>query len=1310
MDKNYPRFFNFFKPGLFLVVFLFFSFNGFGQTISKPIISDVPVCKGSNLILTFTVKNADNGASNKYFTADTKYLVYDYTGGASLLRGEYNSNVQPNGRNASATIVLSIFIPNNASYPAATDYRIKVFSENPDAESNFSDPFTVKSKPLSPSVTNNSPICEGETLELTTSNIAGATYSWSGPNGYTATGQTLSRTNVTTAMAGTYTVTAMVNGCSSDPVSTNVTINNTPTLYSENEIGNDSWIGHVYDGTNLNQNFNQDFTNYIGGYEEPLSFDQNFGGNQNNFQLGSGICAPSIYTETFAVRYRMNSTLNGLYAINIGSDDGTRLSVDDDLIYDDWNDHAYRNQDILVNLSGNSNLVLDYYENAGGNRVSVTTPKLLIENILTSNTSQTISTPSDFQEISGDDFANLPNGISRENTGFQWVYSNTQGGAISLINGANGTSFNPDTSIVPFDSPGTYYVYRIASLNGNNIGQNYNTSIKSNPATIIVEDFCADLDANNNISFFKGNTATLQATVNENQDINFSAPEGTVFTYIDFASYGTPTTNNGSFTIDPNCHAATSQSITESYLLGESAATVPATNVVFTDPCVGAFKRLYVSATYAEAVCEAEDPGTITGTNINGNNIEYQWQISTTGAAGSFSPAPGNNISQNYQPGTLYEDIWLKRQVTTDNCTSESAVLYIPVKKVNTWTGAADTNWNNTNNWSCNSLPTLETNVLIPENLTSGNYPEINPGTNAFAKDLVIENTASVLVNDNWLRIAGNLTNNGVLNTFTGSISFEGTSAQIIPNSAFENNRIRNLNIDNSSGVTSEAIIEVTGTLKVENGNFDTGNELTLISDENQTALIDGSGNGEVIGLVTMQRYLDRAFGYKYFSAPFQNSIVGDFEPFMNFTDPVTAFPHFYRYDENRNIAINDTVRDATGWTAYIDPANNLNIGEGYALNFGTTTAAQTIELIGEVNNGTIPARQLENNHREYTKGFHLVGNPYPSPIDWDADLGWTKTNIDDGIYFFTAGNDSQYTGTYTAYVNNISTTDPREDGRSSNIIPSMQGFFIKVSDSDIEDKVTGSFGMDNNVRVTDFDQEFLRTQEDLKPLIRLEAGFNTSNRQDLMVIYFSSYATPNFEKEMDAHKLMNTDPAVPSFYNLTEDKKELAINAIPFPESRSYKKIPLGIKADQNGKMKINLTAVENLNSNFNIYLIDHKKGKGQNLRNNPEYSFNIQAGTHNSRFELMFSEEKVTSPAIAFNEPFDVDVENGDLVVKLNLEENQEGILRASTMTGQILQIKEASGKDQVIFEGITSEGVYIINLQVGKDYYGKKVLIKK
>ena len=57
-----------------------------------------------------------------------------------------------------------------------------------------------------------------------------------------------------------------------------------------------------------------------------------------------------------------------------------------------------------------------------------------------------------------------------------------------------------------------------------------------------------------------------------------------------------------------------------------------------------------------------------------------------------------------------------------------------------------------------------------------------------------------------------------------------------------------------------------------------------------------------------------------------------------------------------------------------------------------------------------------------------------------------------------------------------------------------------------------------------------------------------------------------------------------------------------------------------------------------------------------------------------------------------------------------HQEGILRASTISGQLLQQKPGKGQEQVIFDGINSDGVYIINLRLGKENHSKKVLIKK
>jgi hypothetical protein len=84
--------------------------------------------------------------------------------------------------------------------------------------------------PSAPTAGNNGPACVGSALSLTASNISGATYSWIGPNGYSSSSHnpTVSA-SATTAMAGTYNVTATVNGCTGSAGSTTVTINPIPS-------------------------------------------------------------------------------------------------------------------------------------------------------------------------------------------------------------------------------------------------------------------------------------------------------------------------------------------------------------------------------------------------------------------------------------------------------------------------------------------------------------------------------------------------------------------------------------------------------------------------------------------------------------------------------------------------------------------------------------------------------------------------------------------------------------------------------------------------------------------------------------------------------------------------------------------------------------------------------------------------------------------------------------------------------------------------------------------------------------------------
>jgi len=148
--------------------------------------------------------------------------------------------------------------------------------------------------------------------------------------------------------------------------SNTVSIANSNAPGDPNVFGNEEWLGYVYDGAN---NFNS--ADYKGTTTESERFDQNFGGNNTNIPING--CP--VVSETFTVRYKMRKFFtHGIYEFTIGADDGVRLSLDGGSTYliTDWSNHGYRTNNNTVTLNGTYDLVLDYYENGGGNRVTFT--------------------------------------------------------------------------------------------------------------------------------------------------------------------------------------------------------------------------------------------------------------------------------------------------------------------------------------------------------------------------------------------------------------------------------------------------------------------------------------------------------------------------------------------------------------------------------------------------------------------------------------------------------------------------------------------------------------------------------------------------------------------------------------------------------------------------------------------------------------------------------------------------------------------------------------------------------------------------
>lgn len=83
---------------------------------------------------------------------------------------------------------------------------------------------TVKPVPPAPSVSSNSPICEGKAISLTSNYIQNVGYLWTGPNGFSSTSQNPVIAAGSPNMAGSYTAQTLSNGCKSSPATTIVTV------------------------------------------------------------------------------------------------------------------------------------------------------------------------------------------------------------------------------------------------------------------------------------------------------------------------------------------------------------------------------------------------------------------------------------------------------------------------------------------------------------------------------------------------------------------------------------------------------------------------------------------------------------------------------------------------------------------------------------------------------------------------------------------------------------------------------------------------------------------------------------------------------------------------------------------------------------------------------------------------------------------------------------------------------------------------------------------------------------------------------
>ncbi|MFH7003088.1 T9SS sorting signal type C domain-containing protein [Flavobacterium bizetiae] len=264
--------------------------------------------------------------------------------------------------------------------------------------------------------------------------------------------------------------------------------------------GTDTWIGHVYDFSNASSipmppSDTDAFSNYLGYFSQPntvsgttTSFAQNFGGDDVCFPFTAAGTSQTLRTDTFAVRYRMRSTLTaGCYFVRVTGDDGVRLFVDGVKVFEAWTQQSSSNyENVLVYLTGNSDLVFEYYEKNGANVSNFT--------IVPVNASTNTITPAT-RTICGGltgalDGSNYPYNGSTVNPTirFQWQSSPSASGP--WTDATTGTGFNAEdytpAALTPSVVNTTYYRRRVSpASNSLCYTDSAPVSITTNPKAVI---------------------------------------------------------------------------------------------------------------------------------------------------------------------------------------------------------------------------------------------------------------------------------------------------------------------------------------------------------------------------------------------------------------------------------------------------------------------------------------------------------------------------------------------------------------------------------------------------------------------------------------------------------------------------------------------------------------------------------------------------------------------------------------------------------------------------------------------------------
>lgn len=451
------------------------------------------------------------------------------------------------------------------------------------------------------------------------------------------------------------------------------------------------------------------------------------------------------------------------------------------------------------------------------------------------------------------------------------------------------------------------------------------------------------------------------------------------------------------------------------------------------------------------------------------------------------------------------------------------------------------------------------------------------------------------------------------------------------------------LTLDNGAGLTMVNNTGVNQELQLVNGQLTvaSGATLTLLSTSEGTGLYDLSRSGTLVGNFAVQRYIDNSLnagtGYRHLSAPVSGQTVaslthGSFSPRVNAAynaNPASvsaaSFPTVFSYDERKVGGSVGTVGFDQGWQSPAALTDALLLGQGFTVNTPPTAAAgATLTFTGAPT--TRPVALTGLGHTAADGGFHLLGNPYAAPINWDFVVagglfGGNFQGLGEALYVYKSS--GIYAGTYTTYV--AQAVGVRNSATAPKFIPSGQAFFVynptvgaSGSVTFIPDQASTSYEDAGRTPVQ-------RTAPETRAYLALTLQDAAQAHAHQTLVYFDAAATTGFDKKYDAVLLPGPGQALSLSTEL--GGKGYAINGLP-ALGRADVALPLRLSATAAGTYTLKAEELANLPAGAHAYLLDAATGTRQDLAANPSATITLAANASvGGRYSLLFT----TSTALA-------------------------------------------------------------------------------